>query len=390
MNHDDILCTSIPSEEGKRRDLLEIAKQRAKGTFQMRDLHNAEKLYARCIEVANLLNEPDRHLLYSNRAAVRLLKSKHQLALDDCEACMDLDAAFIKAHFRKCQALVGLERFEDAISAAKTALEIHPGNKDLVDIQGTAEKKWEAQKAKPDPEKPTFDDYRPVRVEPASKAAKGGDGSAEGATSSTDSATKADEMRGYKKTADGRTTSYFHTELDENAKKLIGDCKPKQISADAQLGNKTTSAGSAWNQAGTFEERDYTKWFSEEVRKEVKGKFQVPDEAKTLSFSVTDVSGSAQITSSRGKVRYIHDSTIELKWKFPVNEDHTEYCKGTITFESDGAGDYDINYACTEKQHMGRGVVDKHVKGDASTLVKHIREKLQVVEGNFKALNPFK
>jgi hypothetical protein len=31
------------------------------------------------------------------------------------------------------------------------------------------------------------------------------------------------KMRGYKKTADGKTTSYFHTELDEDAKKLIGE-----------------------------------------------------------------------------------------------------------------------------------------------------------------------
>ena len=32
-------------------------------------------------------------------------------------------------------------------------------------------------------------------------------------------------MRGYKKTADGRTTTYFHREISEEEKKLLGDCK---------------------------------------------------------------------------------------------------------------------------------------------------------------------
>merc|ERR1712188_173022 len=36
-------------------------------------------------------------------------------------------------------------------------------------------------------------------------------------------------VRGYKKTKDGRTTSYFTRELDEEAKSLIGDITPKRI-----------------------------------------------------------------------------------------------------------------------------------------------------------------
>merc|ERR1711871_297029 len=36
-------------------------------------------------------------------------------------------------------------------------------------------------------------------------------------------------LRGYKKTSDGRTTSYFNNELDEHTKSLIGNIAPKRI-----------------------------------------------------------------------------------------------------------------------------------------------------------------
>ena len=40
-------------------------------------------------------------------------------------------------------------------------------------------------------------------------------------------------IRGYKKTSDGRTTSYFNHELDEATKDLIGDITPQAISESA-------------------------------------------------------------------------------------------------------------------------------------------------------------
>ena len=78
-------------------------------------------------------------------------------------------------------------------------------------------------------------------------------------------------QKGYKKTAAGRTTSYFHREIDEEAKKLIGSTAPKRIvnqkevAMAQQLGttNQTRKkggmAGSAWNANGqTWEDRTIT------------------------------------------------------------------------------------------------------------------------------------
>ena len=39
-------------------------------------------------------------------------------------------------------------------------------------------------------------------------------------------------MRGYKKTADGRTTTYFHREITEEEKKLLGDCRTPPSPSD--------------------------------------------------------------------------------------------------------------------------------------------------------------
>merc|ERR1711968_314436 len=42
-------------------------------------------------------------------------------------------------------------------------------------------------------------------------------------------------LRGYKKTSDGRTTSYFNNELDEHTKSLIGSIAPKRIDSSGSL-----------------------------------------------------------------------------------------------------------------------------------------------------------
>ncbi|CAD7949208.1 unnamed protein product [Amoebophrya sp. A25] len=419
QSHDDILCCSIPVETEKRLELLEIAKARAKGAFQTKDIRSAEKLYSRCIEVADILGTAGvegKHLLYSNRAAVRLLKCNFQLALDDCEACMDLDAAFIKAHFRKCQALNGLERFEDAVAAAKTALELHVGNKELTEILATAETKLQEAKDKPKKvENP--DDYRPKRIEPIAASGAANGGGAEEETSSPSKKkcpSEENAMRGYKKTADGKTTSYFHTELSAEAKALIGDCRPQKLEGSSSTTSTAGGAGSAWNQAGTFEERNFTTWFSEAVKKDVKGKFTIkckktPSDESVLSFSVTNVSGNAQITSSRGKLRHLVDCTIELKWKFPVPSttagassateegeppasttlETTKYCRGTMKLESDGAGEYDINTTAGENQHLAKSLVNQHILQGDRTLQDQVVAKIRAVEAEFRKQNPF-
>ena len=68
------------------------------------------------------------------------------------------------------------------------------------------------------------------------------------------------KIRGYKLTKDGRKTTFFNNEMDEQTKALIGSIAPQQIEgSDVALGGGVSNGGSAWNVAGTFESVDHCK-----------------------------------------------------------------------------------------------------------------------------------
>lgn len=81
------------------------------------------------------------------------------------------------------------------------------------------------------------------------------------------------KIRGYKKTSDGKTTTYFNRELSQKDAVLLGDCSPQRISSsgstastspkgDSPQPNNQTSpiSTSQWNKAGTWEDRDISHW----------------------------------------------------------------------------------------------------------------------------------
>ena len=88
------------------------------------------------------------------------------------------------------------------------------------------------------------------------------------------------EMKGYKMTSDGRKTTYFNREITEEEKVLLGDSTPKPLSSttssvsDKIEGNVKpvvgSSTGSAWNTAGTWEERNVTAWAIKHVKELLK------------------------------------------------------------------------------------------------------------------------
>lgn len=101
-------------------------------------------------------------------------------------------------------------------------------------------------------------------------------------------------MRGYKQTSDGRKTTYFHRELSAEEKALIGDCTPQRIDVNNPTTNQgprllgkspsittesktlgsssnDTANGSAWNAAGTFEEKDVLSWSQSRLKALLKG-----------------------------------------------------------------------------------------------------------------------
>jgi hypothetical protein len=96
------------------------------------------------------------------------------------------------------------------------------------------------------------------KASPATTVKKNSTKSAD--SSQTIAEAEASRLRGYKITADGRKTTYFNTELTEEAKALIGDIAPKKITpttgtssdGDVSAADAAATAGSAWNTAGTL------------------------------------------------------------------------------------------------------------------------------------------
>jgi hypothetical protein len=122
------------------------------------------------------------------------------------------------------------------------------------------------------------------------------------------------QLRGYKKTSDGRTTSYFTRELSHEEKRLSAERNaPKKIgsangptastpSADSGKGN-----ASAWNQAGTWEEKDTTEWCRERLELRLKETRVESESLIGVVTEVKDITGDASVANVSGKKRYIFD-----------------------------------------------------------------------------------
>eukprot|EP00962_Isochrysis_galbana_P032525 scaffold10705_cov100-Isochrysis_galbana.AAC.1 len=197
-------------------------------------------------------------------------------------------------------------------------------------------------------------------------------------------------VRGYKKRADGSTTSYFDREVDEQTKAMLDRLKaPKRITINGGDGGAEADGGriapvgggggvaSAWNRAGTtWEDKDVTKWATGRLT-ELLGAARAetdtddsrggsasplpdlpppppPDYAPPLLgapdrpfplraavCSVKSCDGTATITSSRGVLRHALDYCFKLEWEITAQGDeaqsfkglaHTEKYSGTLAY----------------------------------------------------------
>ncbi|CAL1164513.1 unnamed protein product [Cladocopium goreaui] len=322
--HADVL-NDEPVEEAAKLRLCEEVKNRAKGAFAQKDMPSAELLYGKAIDLLASLPQKSEAALYSNRSLVRLNLNKVEGALDDAKKCLALDPSFVKAHHRKAQALLRLGDFDEAIQAAQEGAKLEPENKSFQELIDKAQKDKEkdaADKAK------LKQDAQDVRVElhnasTARAPPKPGNGSNGNAGS---------DMRGYKKTADGKTTSYFHTEISEEAKKLIeaqGFGKPQKLEAPTEESD-AKGGGSKWNQAGTYEEKGMSKWLEDRLKSGLIGvKFDLPHGGSISTVAVADLKGDCSISVSRGKRRHLMDVSFNVEYEAMVGDARG---KGKIAF----------------------------------------------------------
>jgi len=312
--HADVLSEEPKDEAGKLK-LLEEVKNRAKGAFTQKDMPSAELLYSKAISILDTMPEKKEHTLYSNRSMVRLNLNKVEDALADAKACLALEPTFAKAWHRKAQALLRLFDWDDAIKAAQEGAKLDPSNKAFNELI----EKAEADKAKDVEDKANLKrDAQDVRVElhnaSTARAPPKPKTSEEGEDTS---------MKGYKTRADGKKTSYFHTDISDEAKALIeaqGFGKPKKLDAAEVAPVEVKGGGSQWNKAGTYEEKSMIKWVEETLKSGMTGLVhEAPAFGTKLTCTgVEDIKGDASISSSRGKRRRLLDITFTVTFEGQV------------------------------------------------------------------------
>jgi len=296
---------------------------------------SAELLYGKAIAILDTMPGKQEAPLYSNRSMVRLNLNKAEEALADANKCLEVDPKFVKAYHRKATALTRLNEWDDAIAAAEEGRKLEPDNKSWAEIVEKAEKLKEqdgADKAK------LKSDAQDVRVELHNASTARAPPKKEPKTQGEESG-----MRGYKKTADGRTTSYFHTDISDEAKRLIaeqGFGKPQKLENPQEVEQANVKGGgSQWNQAGTYEEKGMTKWIEEQLHSKVAGvNFPIPAGFGDLPggvircSSVGSIKGDASISVSRGKRRHLLDMSFDVNFeaKFGATSDVTG--KGQLSF----------------------------------------------------------
>jgi hypothetical protein len=150
-------------------------------------------------------------------------------------------------------------------------------------------------------------------------------------------------MKGYKKTKDGRTTSYFTRDWEGEKEFTPKKIDPAAAAAAAAVNTSSSSnsakkTASAWNSAGTWEEVDKTEWCKTRLSKVLKtiGKDMAVEGGEVVAtVSVTgakDVEGEASLLMLRGTLRFLFDFGFKVSVEVKCT-DSGRSCKGSLIYE---------------------------------------------------------
>lgn len=391
--HQDILEATADTAESKAK-LVEELQSRGRGAVGAKAWMDAKLLYEKALTLAE--DSSKVAVLNSNLSLVLKNMGSFEEARKAAAAATEADPKYVKGWWRLGQALQQLHQPEDALAAMTKAKVLEPTNKALIKehqklkqkVQEEAKLKKEAEAAaaaakENEPEDPMLEDF-PEKTTISStptksannnnnkKVAKTFSGSTKPLEDDEDDEklfTKSDAVRGYK-VVNGKKTSYFHNELSEEAKQLIGDIAPKRLDApspsnapqrlDSGSSNGGTKGASVWNQAGTWEEKDVTKWAEDSLRKQIlRTTYTLPESSPVPGALVTvtkvkKLDGHASFALARGKKRYIYEFMVKLEWKFcgstdPSSSEPDLECSGSLALpDIDGTIDLGEGYEMHE------------------------------------------
>ena len=407
--HNDVL-NATPSTESEKKALVEELKRRGRVSVATQRYPDGKDLYGKAIEVLlssmetntndkndnTNSNNNDLAILHSNRALCYLQMNRAKESYEDATSATCFDSTYVKGFWRLGQASMALKKSQEAIDSYKIAIMLDPNSKALQKELIKAEKQLvkdleEAERLEKEKEenhtkanavpppvvKNVVKDDVPSSASTTTSATSSV-GNSETAVAQGDFS-KSDHVRGYK-VVNGKKTSFFHHEMTEEEKKLIGDITPKRLEpTETPTGTDSQDKDvSVWNKAGTWEEKDVTDWALESVKGKVmeatyqlpegspdpKASVKVVDVSKLISSKIAGGSAHASVAKVRGKKKYIFEFTFCVHWEMTLGTG--DKCKGKLTF-------YDVDG--THEIGEGYDVSEYTVEDGAPADTRHLLER---------------
>jgi len=106
----------------------EEERQRGNDMFTKGDYPGAVKAYSEAIK-----RNPNDAKIFSNRAAAYSKLMEFNMALKDCDKCIELDPDFIKGYIRKGHICIALKNYQKAIEVFEKAQSLDAGNQEAVE-----------------------------------------------------------------------------------------------------------------------------------------------------------------------------------------------------------------------------------------------------------------
>jgi tetratricopeptide (TPR) repeat protein len=379
--HRDVLEACPESDESKAK-LVEELQSRGRAAVGAKCWMDAKLIYEKALTVCPESNK--KAILYSNLSLVEKNMGHLEAARKAADSATHDDPTYVKGWWRLGQALISLHRSADALEALNKAKFLDPDNKALIKELEKVQKQVdeeaalmqidgdeEAAASTTKTSKATTTTTTGISTTSKSKmTSKTCTKSSSSSTSNkmdvdvdeddTNLFTKSEPVRGYK-VVNGKKTSYFHNELDDKAKALIGDIAPKKLDDPTKANSNPAIANqgtSAWNQAGTWEEKDVSQWAKDTLTKAIQQTtFTLPESSPAPNALVTvqkvkSLDGHASVAVVRGKTRFIYEYTCRLEWQLEQLDGDLE-CKGSLAIP-----DIDGTIALGEGYEIHEFVID--------------------------------
>jgi len=363
--HRNVLEATPDTDMAKTR-LVEELQSRGRAAVGAKSWMDAKLLYEKCLTVddCSAVDNKKRAIFHSNLSLVENNMGEFEKARVAAEAATKEDAKYVKAWWRLGQALIALYQPNEALDAFTKARVLDPTNKALKKLVEKTKQQVEEEKAlmmevdndDDGTDKKTKKDsistpalsLKPVKtttttvVKSSSHISKGSSDNSNSVLDNDDDSnlfTKSEPVRGYK-VVNGKKTSYFHNELDQKSRALIGDIAPKKIenpTANAATSTAASKQGtSVWNTGGTWEEKDVSKWAKKSLTELIlQTSYSLPHSspapgAVVAVEKVSTLEGHASVAVVRGKMRFIYEYSCKLDWQLEKDDDELN-CKGSLT-----------------------------------------------------------